>query len=185
MVDQPVGDDALRWVQHGERSVYDSAWVRVTRIDVTAPDGSRFEHHAVRLKTVASVVVIDAEDRVLLIWRHRFITNSWGWETPGGIVEPGETSEQTAIREAIEETGWRPGGLELVSRFQPMPGLVDTPHDVFISRHAVKVGEPTDQLEAGVVQWVPLGDVASLIAGGEIGGSAALVGLLTVMSAER
>jgi 8-oxo-dGTP pyrophosphatase MutT (NUDIX family) len=185
VVDRPVEQDALRWVQHGERSVYESPWVRVTRVDVTSPDGNRFEHHAVRLQTVASVVIIDTEERVLLIWRHRFITNSWGWETPGGVVDPGETGEQTAVRETVEETGWRPEGLELVARFQPMPGLVDTPHEVFVARHAVKVDEPTDPVEAGVVRWVPLTDIPSLIADRQIGGSGALVGLLMVTSAGR
>ena len=28
--------------------------------------------------------------RLLMIKRHRFIDDSWGWEVPVGIVEPGE-----------------------------------------------------------------------------------------------
>ena len=76
MVDRPEEPASLRWEQHGERTVYQSPWVQVTTVDVTPPDGNRFEHHAVRLKRVAMVVVLDSEDRVLLVWRHRFITNS-------------------------------------------------------------------------------------------------------------
>jgi 8-oxo-dGDP phosphatase len=170
--------DRLRWRQHGERTVYDSPWVRVTKVDVTAPDGQRFEHHAVRLHTVASAVVMDSQDRVLLVWRHRFITNSWGWETPGGIVDDGETSEQTAVRETVEETGWRPEDLQLLAAFQPMPGLVDTPHEVYLSRRAVKVAEPSDATEAGVVDWIPMAEVPALMERGEIAGSGSLVGLL-------
>lgn len=181
VVDRPVQRDGLRWVQHGERTVYESPWVQVTRVDVTPPDGNRFEHHAVRLKTVATAVVLDDADQVLLVWRERFITNSWGWETPGGIVDAGETGAQTAERETVEETGWRPEGLQLVAAFQPMPGLVDTPHEVYVSRQAVKVGEPSDPVEAGVVQWVPLADIPALIAQGEIAGSGSLVGLLAVL----
>ena len=30
---------------HGERSLYDSEWVRLTLVDVELPSGSRFEHH--------------------------------------------------------------------------------------------------------------------------------------------
>lgn len=104
-----------------------------------------------------------------------------GWETPGGIVDAGETGAQTAERETVEETGWRPKGLQLVAAFQPMPGLVDTPHEVYVSRQAVKVGEPSDPVEAGVVQWVPLADIPALIAQGEIAGSGSLVGLLAVL----
>lgn len=178
VVEGPGERESLRWEQHGERTVYESPWVQVTRVDVTPPDGNRFEHHAVRLKKVATAVVLDSEDRVLLVWRHRFITNSWGWETPGGIVDEGETGEQAAIRETVEETGWRPEGLRLLAAFQPMPGLVDTPHEVYLSRRAVKVGEPSDAVEAGVVRWVPVADVPALIERGEIAGSGSLVGLL-------
>jgi 8-oxo-dGDP phosphatase len=178
VMEHPTESDSLRWEQHGERTVYESPWVQVTRVDVTSPDGNRFEHHAVRLKKVASVVILDDEDRVLLVWRHRFITNSWGWETPGGIVDDGETAEQAAVRETVEETGWRPEGLRLLAAFQPMPGLVDTPHEVYVSRRAVKVGEPSDMVEAGLVRWVALADVRSLIKRGEITGSGSLVGLL-------
>jgi 8-oxo-dGTP pyrophosphatase MutT (NUDIX family) len=170
--------DRLRWRQHGERVVYDSPWVRVTKVDVTPPDGQRFEHHAVRLQTVASAVVVDSRDRVLLVWRHRFITDSWGWETPGGIVDDGESGEQAAIRETVEETGWRPQDLQLLAAFQPMPGLVDTPHEVYLSRHAVKVAEPSDATEAGVVDWIPMSEVPALMERGEIAGSGSLVGLL-------
>jgi 8-oxo-dGDP phosphatase len=178
VMDHPTERDSLRWLQHGERTVYESPWVRVTRVDVTPPDGHRFEHHAVRLKKVASVVILDDGNRVLLVWKHRFITNSWGWETPGGIVDDGETGEQAAVRETVEETGWRPEGLRLLAAFQPMPGLVDTPHEVYFSRCAVKVGEPSDAVEAGLVQWVALADVQALIKRGDIAGSGSLVGLL-------
>jgi 8-oxo-dGTP pyrophosphatase MutT (NUDIX family) len=36
--------------------------------------------------------VVDDQGRVLMLWRHRFITDRWGWELPCGWVEPGEDS---------------------------------------------------------------------------------------------
>jgi 8-oxo-dGTP pyrophosphatase MutT (NUDIX family) len=165
-----------------ERTLFDSPWVRVTKVDVTPPDGNRFEHHVVRLQRVAVAVVLDDQDQVLLVWRHRFITNSWGWELPGGIVEPGETGAEAARRETVEETGWRPDDLVKIAEFQPMPGLVDTPHEVYEGRRVVKVGDPSDPVEASMVAWVPMSDVPDLITRGEVGGSGSLVGLLYVLA---
>lgn len=46
---------------------------------------------------------MDDERRVLLI--HRADDGTWG--LPGGGVEPGESWSQAAVRECLEETGWR------------------------------------------------------------------------------
>jgi len=182
VVMRPDQSELLRWQQHGERVLYDSPWVTVTKVDVTPPDGNRFEHHAVRLQRVAMAVVVDDAERVLMVWRHRFITNSWGWELPGGIVDDGEDGVVTAERETVEETGWRPEGLSFLAQFQPMPGLVDTPHEVYGTRHAVKVGEPNDPVEVGVVEWVPLAETLGMIRAGDVGGAGSIVGLLHVLA---
>lgn len=172
----------LRWIKHGERTLYDNRYVRLTLVDVEPPDGHRFEHHVVRLNRVAMAVVLDGADRVLMLWRHRFITQEWGWELPGGIVDPGEEAAATAAREVEEETGWRPATLRPLMSFQPMPGLVDTPHEVFVARGATRVGEPTTRDEVGVVDWVSLEEVRALAAGGRLLGSGTLVGLLHVLA---
>ncbi len=104
----------------GERTLYDSRWVRLVLVDVETPDGRRFEHHVVRLARVSIAVVIDQEERVLLMWRHRFVPDAWGWELPGGIVETDEDAAAAAARETEEETGWRPGPMRLLTSFQPM-----------------------------------------------------------------
>ena len=91
MVSSERGPLSTEWVVHGERSIYSSRWVDVRLADVEAPDGNRFEHHVLRMQRVAVATVVDAErERLLMINRHRFIDDSWGWEVPVGIVEPGE-----------------------------------------------------------------------------------------------
>jgi 8-oxo-dGTP pyrophosphatase MutT (NUDIX family) len=174
--------DVPRWKVFGERVVYDNPWVRLVQVDVEPPDGHRFWHHVVRLQTVALAVVVDDADRALMLLRHRFATDEVGWELPGGIVGPDETAAGAAVREAEEETGWRPGGTpQLVVRFQPMPGMVDTPHEVYLVRGAQHIGDPTDLEEAGRVDWIDLADVPGMVSRGEILGSGSLVGLLAVL----
>jgi 8-oxo-dGTP pyrophosphatase MutT (NUDIX family) len=165
----------------GERPVYENRWVRLTLVDIQTPDGRRFEHHVVRLQRVAVGLVVNA-DRVLMIWRHRFAPDEWGWELPGGIVDQDEDAAQAAAREVEEETGWRPAPMTHLLTFQPMPGMVDTPHELFFANGAERVGEPTDLEEAGRVEWVSLTDVSDLIRKGEVAGSGSLVGLLYVLA---
>jgi 8-oxo-dGTP pyrophosphatase MutT (NUDIX family) len=177
VTDDPT--DAPRWLVHGERTLYDNRWVRLTQVNLTAPDGHRWWHHVVRLQMVAAALVVDENDRVLMMWRHRFVPDAFGWELPGGIVSEGESGPAAAARETEEETGWRPTGpgRHLIS-FQPMPGMVDTPHEVYLFQGAKHVGEPTDAEEAGHVEWVPLSDVTKLAEQGKVAGSGSLIGLL-------
>jgi 8-oxo-dGTP pyrophosphatase MutT (NUDIX family) len=117
-----------------------------------------------------------------MMWRYRFVPDAFGWELPGGIVDQGEDPLQTALREVEEETGWRPNALEHVVTYQPMVGMVDSPHDIFVGEGAKLVGEPTDLEEAGHIAWVPLSDIPGLMARGELMGSGTLVALLHVLA---
>ena len=155
------------------------------QVDVQPPPGERFEHHVVRLQRVAIAAVIDDADRVLMLWRHRFVTDEWGWELPGGIVDPGESGLATAAREVEEETGWRPGPLTHLLTFQPMIGMVDTPHELFAAQGAERIGDPTDLEESGRVDWVPLGSILDLIDKGEVLGSGSLVALLHILASRN
>ena len=57
------------------------------------------------LLLVAACALIDADGRVLLAQRPEGKSLAGFWEFPGGKVEPGETPEETVIRELAEEVG--------------------------------------------------------------------------------
>ncbi|WP_435110763.1 NUDIX hydrolase [Nocardiopsis synnemataformans] len=175
-------DDRGRWVVHGERTLYDNPWVKLGKADITTPSGTRFEHHTVTLPSAAVIAILDqAEEHVLMSYRHRFVPDVWGWELPGGLLDPDETPERTAVREALEETGHRVGSVEHVATFEPMIGTVRSPHHVFVGRDAELVADPTE-FDEGVYEWVPLTKVRGLIAEGRVQSSGTLIALLHLLA---
>ena len=158
-----------RWRVHGERMLYQSPWLSLGLADVELPDGTRLDHHVVRFpRLAASAVVVDPTRGVLLIHRHRFIPDVWGWEVPAGRVEEGEGVVEAAAREALEETGWRPGpGSRLGGGFAA-PGVGDLRHEIAIFEGAEHVGEPEDRNEADRVEWIAADRIVPLIEAGEI-----------------
>ena len=166
----------MRWTVHGERTLYDSDWVRLTLVDVELPSGDRFEHHVIRIPRPAAATVVRRGREILLLWRHRMATDSWGWEVPAGRAEPGESLEETACREAVEETGWLPRGLSRLGVFHPMPGAVDQTWHVFLAEDAEQVGT-ADPDEAERVEWVTEERVRELLRDGSISDGYSLVAL--------
>ncbi|MGI8752590.1 MAG: NUDIX hydrolase [Acidimicrobiales bacterium] len=168
----------MRWTVHGETVLYESPWVALHLADVELPDGRRLDHHLIRLPApAAGVVVIDPDRGVLLLWRHRFITDTWGWEIPAGRVEAGESVAVGAAREVEEETGWRPGPLRPLTAYHPSNGLSDQTFHLFAASGATHIGDPTDWVEAERVAWVEPVTLRGEIASGKVGDGLSLTAL--------
>ncbi|MFE7312694.1 NUDIX hydrolase [Streptomyces sp. NPDC057555] len=174
----------MRWKTHGERQIYTNPWVNLCLVDVQQPDGRRWEHHAVRLRHLAVAAVVNDRREILMMWRHRFITDAWAWELPMGLIEEDEKPEQAASREVLEETGWRPGPMKPLIYAEPANGITDSQHYVFRADSATYVGPPTEKNESDRIEWIPLADVRGMIDRREIVSSGSLVGLLYVLMDE-
>ncbi len=171
----------MKWIVHGERTIYESPWVNLSLTDIEIPGGPRFDHHVIRMPAEASGTVIeDPEQGVLLLWRHRFTTDTWGWEIPAGRVDDGETPIEAAAREAFEETGWRPGPIVPLGRYFPHNGSSDAVFNLFRAESAQYVGEPSDPSESERVEWVSWPVIRAEIAAGRIGDGLSLTALLLV-----
>jgi 8-oxo-dGTP pyrophosphatase MutT (NUDIX family) len=169
----------MKWTVHGERLIYDSEWVQLALTDVEIPGERRFEHHVVRMPAqAAGTVVHDADRGVLLLWRHRFTTDTWGWEVPAGRIDPGETPEQAAAREAFEETGWRAGPLTHLTTYFPHNGSSDATFHLFAAAGATHVGDPSDPSESERIEWVDLPRLRHEIRAGRVGDGLSLTALL-------
>lgn len=176
--------ERTRWTIHGERLVDENPHIRLSIASVELPDGKQFEQYVFRMRRCAMTVVLDElGERLLLIWRHRFIVDQWDWEIPGGYIDPGEDGLAAAAREVEEETGWRPRSVEFLLTFQPAIGSADAPQDVYVARGADLVGEPEID-EAEAVRWVPIDEAQEMIQRGEILGAATVIGVMHAV-AER
>ena len=174
----------MRWTVHGERKLYESEWVTLALTDVEIPaigerPAVRFDHHVVRMPAPATGVVVHDDTRgVLLLWRHRFITDTWGWEVPAGKVDPGEVAADAARREVLEETGWSAGPLTHLCSYAPISGVGDHRFELFSADGATYVGEPSDPAEAERVEWVPVAELREEIRAGRVDNGLTLTALL-------
>lgn len=171
----------MRWTVHSEKPLYEDEWLDIRVADVELPDGRHLEHRLIKTPPGAGCVVV-RDRQALLLWRHRFITGSQGWEIPIGKIEPGEDPAAAAARETEEETGWRPGPLRFLLRAEPSPGLSNSAHFIYLAEGAERIGPPEDDFESDSVSWVPLASVPVLIGRGDITSGTTLAALLFVIA---
>ena len=76
------------------------------------------------LMTVGCGIIIEKEKQILL--QHRKDRDIWG--IPGGVMEPGETFLETAVRETFEETGLTAEQLQLFGLYSGEKGFSEYPN---------------------------------------------------------
>ena len=133
---------------------------RVARHDVLTPDSDPFP--GARPSAVLVTLVDHGRGpEVLLTRRSMHLTNHKGEVSfPGGRVDPGESFEQTAVREAHEEVGLHPDSVDLVGRLDPLATVVSKSYIVPV---VGRLHEPPELLpcspEVDRVLWVPLAEL--------------------------
>jgi ADP-ribose pyrophosphatase YjhB (NUDIX family) len=172
----------VQWKVNSERSLYRDQWVDVRSADVELPDGRHVEHRLIHTFASAGAVVVNGGGRVLLLWRHRFITNSWGYEIPLDRIGPGEAPVEAAARTVEEATGWSPGELSALLYVQPSAGLTTSQHHIFYANRATYVGPVVDGYASEHVEWVRLDCIHELIGKGQIISGTTVAALLMALS---
>jgi len=72
----------------------------------SAAAGLEADEDGLPLRRAARVILLDPQDRVLLMRYDDGPPNGSHWSTPGGGLNPGEDYPEAAVRELAEETGW-------------------------------------------------------------------------------
>ncbi|MEM1903303.1 MAG: NUDIX hydrolase, partial [Pyrobaculum sp.] len=71
-----------------------------------------------------AVAILAVKDgRVILVRQFRPALGLWTLEIPAGTLESGESPEEAAVREMVEETGYMPLKLIHLLDFYPTPGV--------------------------------------------------------------
>lgn len=143
--------------------------VRVEKLEVLSSAGT-FTTHAVSTKDAScgAVCIAIKEEKILLARHWRATTESHEWEFPRGMGEQGETVEQTAQRELLEETGITASTTTLLGHIHADTGILRD--DIAVAVLAItdeKTTRTTDG-ELEDIRWVEPATLDTMIAHNEI-----------------
>lgn len=123
-----------RWNKISQRTVIkNDHWsYRLDQFEIEG--GSRGEYHYVHTGGSSMVIPVKDNGSILLVKQFRYLNQKESLEFPCGAVEEGLTSEENAIKELREETGFTALKLQKAGEFSPFTGASDEICTVFIAR---------------------------------------------------
>ena len=169
------------WSRRTRTTAYENAWIEVWHDEVVRPDGSDGVYGVVHFRTRAvGAVVLDDDDRVLLVGQYRYTLGRYSWEIPEGGSPWDEDPLDGIKRELAEETGYAASEWRELIRFTLSNSVTDEEGVTFVAT-GITPGEPSpDPGEELAVRWVAFDEALAMVDRGEIHDVMTQVALLAV-----
>ena len=117
-------DAAMDWREISRETAGDYRIFTVERSVAQSPvDGESRTFHRIQSQSWTQIIPITGEGQIVLIRQFRHGAQRVTLEIPGGLVDPGEDPAEAAMRECLEETGYRVRHAEPLGVVNPNPAL--------------------------------------------------------------
>ncbi len=153
----------MAFEQLNQKKILDNPFYKIYKEDYSLPNGKTGVYYAVRgLRTVFIVPFLD-KDTVVLTKQFRYLYQADSWEFPAGRIDEGETKEQAAARELLEESGYQANILKYVGWTAPCNGLSDEKQFIFIAADLTKTKAQPDETEQITTHELPVDEFERMI----------------------
>jgi len=158
------------WTKLEDEPIQDCRVFSVRRIRARSPrTGDAHDFFAIDSSDWVNVVAITPDERVVMVRQFRHGAGRITLETPGGLVDPGETPAEAAARELLEETGYAADEIVPLGAVNPNPALFSNRLHGFLARGATRVREVRNEsTEETHVELVPLAALREEVRAGRV-----------------
>ena len=131
----------------GEEVVLDTKWFQIV---ARHPPAFSEPHYSLRTRDYVAIVAVNPGGELLLVRQFRPAVWETTLELPSGHVEPGQTPEEAARSELLEETGHEAERFEPLGDFSPDTGRLGNRMWCFFAGNARPTRNSAYQPEAGI-----------------------------------
>jgi ADP-ribose pyrophosphatase len=162
--------DLPEWRELSRETVADCRIFTVERSLAASPvDGTPHAFHRIRSVDWVQILPITADDEAVLVRQYRHGAQRFTLELVGGLIDEGEEPATAALRECLEETGYRVHAAQPLGVVNPNPALFSNLLHSFYALGA----EPESAIqntgtEVTEAVLVPVADLEGLLVSGEI-----------------
>ena len=138
----------------------------VEQIELRFSNGEERVYERLKAPTIPAVMMVALKDNdtVLLIREYSGGTDNYQLTLPKGAMDPGETVEQAANRELMEEVGYGAKQFTMLKQLTLSPGYMGHHINVLLAEDLYAQRQEGDEPEPLEVIEHPLEDIDSLLA---------------------
>ena len=136
--------------------------------EVSLRNGERGKRIRIDHPEAAGIIPFVTDDEIIMVKQYRYALGRTTLEIPAGKVDQGESPEDCAKRELLEETGYDTETLELICTYAPAIGYSNEMIHLFTGRNLKKVNEKIDEREIDSIERMTVHKLREMIKGGHI-----------------
>ena len=131
-------------------------WLTARRDVVKLPNGTvNDEFYVLEYPDWVNVLALTTDGQMVMIRQYRYGLGQAGFELVAGVIDEGETPEQAARRELLEETGFGGGGWQEVMTLSANPSTTNNLTHCFLATGVERIStqqlEPTEDIEVHIM----------------------------------
>ena len=116
-----------------------------------------------------NIVPVTSDQEVVFVRQFRHGSEKITLEIPGGMVDPGEDPQVAAVRECLEESGYKVGSIEPLGVLNPNPAIFPNRLHTYVAKDCSPVAEIANtSTEHTELVLVPMTDLPDMLQRGEI-----------------
>jgi ADP-ribose pyrophosphatase len=157
------------WKQKSEEIVFEKYGRQVIKRIYIMPDGDEADFYIKKEKNTAGVLALTSDNHVILVKQFRPGPNKVLLELPGGFMDkPNDPPEKVALKELLEETGYKGNKVEFV--VQSIDDAYSTVlRNLFVVTGCEKISEQTlEKTEFAQVVLLRLSEFRDLLRSGQM-----------------
>lgn len=155
----------MKWKVLSSEYLHNEPWLTIRKDVCELPNGKVVpEFYVNEYPDWVNVFGMTEEGKVLMVKQYRHGLGEIGIELPGGVAEKGETPEEAAKREVLEETGYVFDKVEYLGKISANPSTTNNLMHMFVGQGGKKKAEQKlDDTEDVEVVELTIDEVKALL----------------------
>ncbi|HWJ91302.1 MAG TPA: NUDIX hydrolase [Flavisolibacter sp.] len=155
----------MEWKVLESEYLFKQPWLTVRKEKCELPNGKIMQaYYTLEYDTWVTGFALTKDNKVILIRQYRHGLGVISIETPGGVVDKGESTEAAVARELKEETGYAFESFEYLGKICANPATTNNYMHMYLARGGEKVAEQSlDETEDVEVLLYTIDEVKQLL----------------------